>query len=387
MLYTLRSGANQHTEDSVLQFITDILSTPGVIDLGDNNHFLVQAQDTPDMTVKVNIGRAFIKKTGSNTYPVRMDAVSNVAVEANSSGNNRIDTLVLYIDLSTSANPQASNVAKLKIVKGTPAASPTAPSDSDIANDIGSSNPYIELADITVNNGATSIIAANISDVRAAYTLAVSGGAAFWSDMPETATRVSDTQFTMPDVDNAGLYDKIFTKGTILKWLEGATFQTAMVISSSYAGNVCTVNTVGDSLTAGFTDMMYCLHKAIKNFGDGSWIIPTNLPTAATTNISKSIRVPEDWYVLSGDLRLGTAGSGTGSSILDINDDGVSKFGTKPTITSTGTEDNDNVADNPSTIVAAGSIMTLDWDSSTSTPGADAYAEVWGYPASWRYRS
>ena len=169
MLYTLRSGATQHTEDSVLQLVTDLIDTAGVFDLSSSNHFLVQAQDTPDMTVKVNIGRAFIKKTGSNAYPVRSTEVENVAVDANSSGNNRIDTLVLYIDLSASPVPQATNVAKLKIVKGTPAASPTAPSDADIATDIGSSNPYIEFADIAVANGASSIIAGNITDMRGAF--------------------------------------------------------------------------------------------------------------------------------------------------------------------------------------------------------------------------
>lgn len=210
-----------------------------------------------------------------------------------------------------------------------------------------------------------------------------SGGTAFWSTVPGTPTRVSDTQFTITDTSNANLYDKLFKKGVLLKWMESTTFQTAMVISSSYATNAVTVNIVGDSLTAGFTDMKY----AIPDLSTITKTLPIagTFPSAATTNISFTWTTKTPVYILSADLNV-TAGSGTGSTVVDINVSGTTKFTTKPTITTTGTSDLDNVADSPSTEVAAESAITIDVDSVTSTAPSDGYVTIFYYPSSWRYR-
>lgn len=163
-LYTLRTGASAHPEDSVLQQITDLISASGVTLLA--SHFLVAQQASPDMTVKVAVGRAFIKGLG-NAYPVRMDdSVSNVPISSNGSGNSRKDAVVLYIDISAGANTDASNVAKLIAVAGTPGASPVAPSDADILTALGATTPFLRLANVTVASGATTILTANILDMR-----------------------------------------------------------------------------------------------------------------------------------------------------------------------------------------------------------------------------
>lgn len=207
------------------------------------------------------------------------------------------------------------------------------------------------------------------------------GSASFWTDVPGTPTRVSDTQFTITDTSNANYYDLLLKKGTILKWMESTTFQTAMVISSSYGTNTVTVNIVGDSLTAGFTGMKYAANMAMCE----TFIIPGTL--AALTDAAKTWYTPCPAYFLSADLYVKTAGTGTGSNIIDINDDGTTKWTTKPTVT-TGTSDIDNVADNPSTVVAEGSIITLDIDAVTATTAAvEAYVYLWWYPQSWQYRS
>ncbi|PJF38644.1 MAG: hypothetical protein CUN55_16685, partial [Phototrophicales bacterium] len=118
-----------------------------------------------DMSVDVAAGRAIIEDTG-NAYPVRNTDTVNKTVTSNSSGNPRIDSVVLYIDLAASPDSTSSNVAKLAVVAGTPAASPTAPDDTAIGAAIGAANPYIVLADISVANGAASITDANITDQR-----------------------------------------------------------------------------------------------------------------------------------------------------------------------------------------------------------------------------
>jgi len=212
---------------------------------------------------------------------------------------------------------------------------------------------------------------------------AIPPATAFWTTVPGTPVRVSDTQFTITDTANAGKYDLLFKKGVIIKWLESTTFQVGMVISSSYSSDAVTINIVGDSLTAGFTAMQYSIPKAqVETF-----IIAGTFPSAATTNLSKSWIPAEDVYVLSADLIVTTAGSGTGSTVVDINDDGTTKFTTKPTLTTTATSDLDNVADNPSTAVAGGSIITVDSDSVTATTApADGYVKLYYMPVDWRYR-
>lgn len=175
MLFTLRSGGTAHPETSVLQNITDLISSSGVLSIA-GTQFFVQAQAVPDMTLKVKIGRAYIKGSLTNSYPVRSDADDSVAIVPNSSGNPRIDTVVLYIDLSAAANTDASNVAKLIVVQGTPAASPVPPTTSVIQTAVGSANPFITLANVSVASGATSITNPNITDIRTQAIFTIGGG-------------------------------------------------------------------------------------------------------------------------------------------------------------------------------------------------------------------
>lgn len=203
--------------------------------------------------------------------------------------------------------------------------------------------------------------------------------ASFWGDVPGTPTRVSDTQFTITDTSNANGYDTLFKKGVVLKWLESSTFQTAMVISSSYGTNTVTINIVGDSLTAGFTSMKYAIQEAMCE----TFIIPGTIATG--TDLAKTWYVPEQCYIISADAYVKTAGT-TNSTVFDINDDGSTKFTTKPTITTGTTSDIDNVADNPSTAVAKDSLITIDVDSVSTTAPVEAYVKVFWYPIEWTKR-
>jgi hypothetical protein len=204
------------------------------------------------------------------------------------------------------------------------------------------------------------------------------GGASFWTTMPGTPTRVSDTQFTITDTGNANIYDKTFVKGTILKWLESTTFNTAMIISASYSTDAVTINVVGDSLTAGFTDMKYCIHHAqLLEF-----ILPGGIGTG--TDLGRTNYAYCDLIKLSVDARVKTAGT-TNATVIDINDDGTTIITTKPSIASGGTSDIDNVCDAPTTVIAMGSAITIDVDSVSTTPPQDLYAILYVYPEAWRY--
>jgi len=209
------------------------------------------------------------------------------------------------------------------------------------------------------------------------FTGGVAG--ALWAAVPGTPTRVSDTQFTITDTGNANSYDSLFKKGIVLKWLESTTFQIAMVISSSYADNTVTINIVGDSLTAGFTEMKYATQEALEEV----FIIPGTLGTG--TGLAKTWRNREGIYLISADAFVNTAGA-TGATTFDINDDGTTKFGTKPSIADTGTSDIDNVSTNPSTAVAKDSKITIDIDAVTTTAPKEAYIRIFYVPTEWRYR-
>ncbi len=201
---------------------------------------------------------------------------------------------------------------------------------------------------------------------------------AFWTTVPGTPTRVSDTQFTITDTGGANGYASLFQKGVILKWDEGGTFQTAMVQSSSYAANAVTINIVGDSLTAGFTAMKYCANKALiyefiiaGTIGIGTDLARTHYPEC---NI----------YRLCVDARVKVPGT-TNATVFDVNDDGVTIITTKPSIASGAASDLDNVCDTPSTVIAANSAITVDVDSVSTTPPVEAYLYLFYYPEWWRY--
>ncbi len=141
------------------------------------NDYKVEAQATPDMTVKVNSGKAYVYKSdNSMAYVSYLDANQNVTISSNSSGNPRIDAVVIKIDLGVTPNNYADNVASLVVVQGTPAASPVAPTDAEIQTAVGSGNPFYRLAEVYVANGATSITNANITDKRAGVQIKLLNG-------------------------------------------------------------------------------------------------------------------------------------------------------------------------------------------------------------------
>lgn len=155
--------------------LTDLISVGGVKDTGSDNHFKVsQRAAGANMSVDVAAGRAYV--LGTDCYPVRSTDIVNQAIASNSSGNPRIDAIVLYIDKSASPTTSADNVAKITVVNGTPAASPAAPTDSAIQTALGASNPFIRLANVTVANGAASIVNANIADARTPFRVRVNIG-------------------------------------------------------------------------------------------------------------------------------------------------------------------------------------------------------------------
>lgn len=215
----------------------------------------------------------------------------------------------------------------------------------------------------------------------------IDGGIRNWHDMPGSPTRISDTSFSITDAGNANSYDKIYCPGSIISWEKsGGGWQAAKIITAIYSSDVVTFTIIGNTLSAGFSNMKYCTQMAKED----CWTIPGSMPAAALANIGRTIIWQDERYVFSAKVYYGTAPTTTGG-VWDINDDGSTLFSSKPSIAAGATEGTEVVSDSLSgtntTAVASKSKITLDYDSGhASTPGSDAVVFIWTMPVGWRYR-
>jgi hypothetical protein len=144
-------------------FAATIAASGGIVDAGG---YAVTQNGTPNMSVNVAAGRAWIpgNQVGNisgflfNTqgqYFALNDAVVNVAVAASNPTNPRIDLVVLQV--LDAQYTGSTNLAQLAVITGTAAATPVAPA--------APSNSLV-LAQVAVAALATSIVNANLTDVR-----------------------------------------------------------------------------------------------------------------------------------------------------------------------------------------------------------------------------
>lgn len=213
------SGVTQHPIQ-----LHEFLANTKISQSGIAEGFAVSEQSPQALGVEVALGRAFLRKDdGSIVYPAWSDSDEELTINANGSGNPRIDSIVLYYDEGAgSPAVDGSLVAKLIVVQGTSAASPVAPDDSAIISAMGGDYPYIILANVDVASGASVITDANITDTREDFIFDVD---------PQRPT----TQKTsIVDADELTLFDsasiylrKSITwsnlKSAILSYLQGVT--------------------------------------------------------------------------------------------------------------------------------------------------------------------
>lgn len=199
-LLSIRAGATALTEDQVARLTKDLVSVSGVVSKS-ADHWKVVEHNPQSMSVVVSIGVGFFYGI-SMTYHGFSDAVNNVAITANSSGNPRIDTIVAYVDKSAVPDATASNVLKFIAVAGTPAGSPTAPSGATIQSEVGAGNPYLVLANVAVANGASTIANANITDTRVDATISISNLSAVVATL--TSAIVASLKLTGNIIDTNG---------------------------------------------------------------------------------------------------------------------------------------------------------------------------------------
>lgn len=110
---------------------------------------MVQALDTPNMTVNIKTGVSFYEG-----YWYENSSIINKTISASDSTLSRIDLVVIAYDFDI-------RDANIKVIQGTPAASPVVPDliRSSVEYDLG-------LAKINVDAGLSTITQANIVDLR-----------------------------------------------------------------------------------------------------------------------------------------------------------------------------------------------------------------------------
>lgn len=115
------------------------------------NELIVTESAVPAKSVKVDTGFALINGRG-----LWISAAETLTISDNASGNPRIDRVVAAYVVADYPSP-----AQLKVVAGTPAGSPAAPSLTQNASEW-----QIPLFKVAVANGFTTITNANLTDER-----------------------------------------------------------------------------------------------------------------------------------------------------------------------------------------------------------------------------
>jgi len=114
----------------------------------------VTANDS-DLVVSVDLGQIIIQGYFGEVY----DTAEEVTLDAGDALNPRIDRIVMEVNINDS-----TRAIVLKVVKGTPASSPTAPS---LTRDLVGSNVFqVSLAQVLVPTSASLILDSNVTDER-----------------------------------------------------------------------------------------------------------------------------------------------------------------------------------------------------------------------------
>lgn len=157
------SGGSGGVSDADLLNIANNFLNKGIVGVNDFALTL-----TSGLGISIAVGNIYVPNAdGSILYPLKLTSAHTDTAPSNSTGNDRISTLAIKLDLGASPDSLADNVASFVWVNGSSSATPIAPTDAAIQSAVGSSNGFIRLFDIYVSNGASSLSSGDITDRRA----------------------------------------------------------------------------------------------------------------------------------------------------------------------------------------------------------------------------
>lgn len=159
----VQAATNPSWHDYELLWFLKNYMGAGVVAKASGGFSVAQRGAGANMSVDVAAGDALVEITNTNidstTYkvPFRNSATYNVAIATADATNPRIDLIYLKVDVSIDPDVSSGNIGTILVAAGTPAGSPSVPATP--AN-------CLALARVAVSAGATSIVTANITDLR-----------------------------------------------------------------------------------------------------------------------------------------------------------------------------------------------------------------------------
>ena len=208
-VYNLNGGL--YSGDAFTAFETRIASSNNGSIVANPSDLKVSAGS--GMNVTVSTGAGIIGNGTLSGVRFAIDSPVTVAINAASTANPRMDSVVAYIDKSVSASTSVVDntdlgIVKFKSVAGTPASTPTAPSTATIQSSIGAGNPYMVLANVTVPKSSTAASSFKITDTRVTPTSAIITDSSITTSKLASKAVTSDKvdfttfKFPIPDYSN-----------------------------------------------------------------------------------------------------------------------------------------------------------------------------------------
>lgn len=165
----IRNNMTTVTEADLMYFGNDFLGQEGVVDKDSDDCKVSEKSGAPNMSVDVAIGSFYLPLSSfaENSKLMKyvggsITAIQNAVIAPNASGNPRIDKVCIEFLPGASPASDGDDVFQITVVQGTPAGSPVAPATP---------NNHLALATVAVANGASSIVNANITDLRVNATI------------------------------------------------------------------------------------------------------------------------------------------------------------------------------------------------------------------------
>lgn len=213
---SLINGMSNAQADDLMSFATDLLDgSSGIVAATD----YAVAQSSPvAMSVTVGTGKAYIYISSLlSYYRTILDAAAVLSIASNSSGSDRIDLICIKIDTGATPDADAINIATVVVVQGTPGAgAPSTPAN------------HYKLAQVTVANGAVSIVTANIADSRS--QIGVRSGV----KVVEASLSLADNTTADASTTKHGLLKKLSNVAT--EFMNGAgNWVTAVTLAAAQA--------------------------------------------------------------------------------------------------------------------------------------------------------
>lgn len=286
---TTSEEANGVYTDFISQGIVGVIANTGGVAPATGG-FAVNAQGSPNMTVAVGTGVAYVTGTptsqNSQTFRVKNTASSNVTISANSSGSTKYDWVYLKLDATKLNTPNSA---------GDDVATLVTSRSSSASSDDGTPPTYgYALAVVTVANGASSITNGNISDSRS-----TTGASAIIADGSVTTAKIAAGAVT-----NAKLST---TSGDV-----GGPWKT-------WSPTLSNITNVNGTVTAKYTQVGKTVHIFFR------FVLGSSSAMGSAPAFSLPVTASSDWPA---DLRLG---------LVQIEDSGVQTYFGWGQLTSTTT--------------------------------------------------